>query len=612
MKIIDEKTVVVLTSDELKNVLENNNTYTYIYLGENIVLTSGIKISSTKPNIIIDGTYENIRHTLEDKKSLSASDTIYVTTGTLKVIVKNVDITGNNYYGVIYVPESTAYKDVVIEYNNVVYVGPQMSFNPNGLTRFIDSTITVGDNSLTTGNEVAECNKIEIGGTTKILHTSKSNSSFWFRNDNPYLKILTNANVDFTSESRELIYGVNNLNFEIMDGAKFKVTSKSGMAYGTFGTGTTIIHQNASFTLKQTGSNGYATWNSYGIITMEKSSSLIIINDFTGIATTNNNIRFYTASSGLKLNDPELVFLYNKVTNVITTNSTSTFDFTFSRINLFSAAVNIEEDITETNKPVYFWYKTSELTNMTGTYTSSKTTLTSNNLTEEDLKILPALSNFNIVDKKAISIGTMKFLPNAVTDESLVINGITSENASVLINYNNESITVKADETGHFSYTLDNTLEIGTIITFNAKSNENLIYVTKAITIVYSGEITVDSYPNLITFDLTPISTQPLLCPKTKEIEITITDSRINSEDWNLYVTSTELTSGNDVLYDIVFKNENEITKISNDEEVLVYEGKANDGTIKTTKITWTTDEGILLNPKVPLKNNSEYKALLT
>ena len=53
-----------------------------------------------------------------------------------------------------------------------------MIFHPNGLTRIISSKITIGDASTTTGNEVAECNKIEIGGTTTINHLSKSNSHF--------------------------------------------------------------------------------------------------------------------------------------------------------------------------------------------------------------------------------------------------------------------------------------------------------------------------------------------------------------------------------------------------------------------------------------------------
>lgn len=58
--------MVIFTSEELKTVLEQNNSYTHIYFGANITLASGIKIASTKTNIIIDGTYQDIRYTYED------------------------------------------------------------------------------------------------------------------------------------------------------------------------------------------------------------------------------------------------------------------------------------------------------------------------------------------------------------------------------------------------------------------------------------------------------------------------------------------------------------------------------------------------------------------
>lgn len=48
MTIINENTIVGFTYDELKNILENTNTYTYIYLGANITLTNGIKIHLLK------------------------------------------------------------------------------------------------------------------------------------------------------------------------------------------------------------------------------------------------------------------------------------------------------------------------------------------------------------------------------------------------------------------------------------------------------------------------------------------------------------------------------------------------------------------------------------
>lgn len=129
MSILNDATVVVFTNEKLKTVLEKSNSYTHIYFGANITLASGIKIASTKTNIIIDGTYQDVRYTYEDMKNLSASNTINVTSSnTTKVTVQNMDIKGYNYYGVIYVPESNPYANTVIEYNNITYEGPQMIF----------------------------------------------------------------------------------------------------------------------------------------------------------------------------------------------------------------------------------------------------------------------------------------------------------------------------------------------------------------------------------------------------------------------------------------------------------------------------------------------------
>ena len=74
MTIINDTTVVVFSSEELKTVLESNNSYTYIYFESNISLKSGIKIASTKANIIIDGTYNGVTYNFEDMKTLNTGD----------------------------------------------------------------------------------------------------------------------------------------------------------------------------------------------------------------------------------------------------------------------------------------------------------------------------------------------------------------------------------------------------------------------------------------------------------------------------------------------------------------------------------------------------------
>ena len=613
MTIINDNTVVVFSSDELKTVLEKDNSYNYIYFGSNISLTSGIKIASTKSNIIIDGTYDGTTYTFTDMKTLNTGDTISATYQTIsKVVVKNLNITGNNYYGVIYVPDTASLKNIIVEYNNITYTGPQISFHPTGLTRFIDSSITIGDTSLTTGNEVAECNKVELGGITVINHSSKSNSSFWFRNANPSLTVLKNSKVTFTSESRELFYGPNDLAFTVASNSTFDVTTYNGMAYGTFGTGTTLIDENASFTLKQTNRNGsYATWYSYGVITLNNNSSLTIINNFTNISSNNYNISFQTANSGLVLNNPNMLLLYNTTANIISTTTTIPFTFNYSRLNLFNNSIPIDDNISKSTLPTYSWYKDDAISTVIGTVNKTTTSITSHNYTTEELENLPDLKELIFPNKKVFSIGTIPLKIHALSDTDTVMSGKTSPNASLLIEYDNASDVIVADSLGNFSYSYDSPLPIGTKITFNVKEANNLIYRTKTIEIVYSGELTIDSVPDIISFNLNPIRLNPILCPKNEKLIITVTDSRIDSTPWNLFASiNNELENeDNNVLKDsLVFLDSNNNINIISTTKTLIYQGEGNDGSTKTTEIIFDKDEGILFQVLETLIANTEYK----
>ena len=337
MTILNDETVAISTFAELKSVIETNNAVNLIYLDANIKMTSGITIPQTKTNLIIDGTYNDIRHTFKDRTTLNASDTITASNALIqKVTVQNMDITGNNYYGIIYVPESASYKDIIMEYNNITYNGPQISFHPTGLTRFINSNISINDTSLTNGGEIAECNKIEIGGNTTIIHNSKGNSAFQFRNSNPSLTILENASTTINSPNRELFYGPTNLKFTVAKNASFNVTTKNGHAYDTFGTGKTIIDENANLTINQTTyRRSYAIQYSYGSLTINENASLTIINEYSSITTSNYNIYFLTTLSQFNSNNPKKIIISNSTGNTIYANSTTKFNFNFSRINLF-------------------------------------------------------------------------------------------------------------------------------------------------------------------------------------------------------------------------------------------------------------------------------------
>ncbi len=613
MKIINDSTVVVSSSVELKDVLEKDNGYSYVYFDNDITLQSGIKISSAKANVVIDGTYEGVRYTFTDYESLSSGDTISVSSPlTLKVVVCNMEIVGYNYYGVVYVPDSSSYKNTIIEYNNILYEGPQISFHPTGLTRFIDCDITISDGALVTGNEVAECNKIEIGGATSIVHNSKNNSAFWFRNSNSSFTILSNARVDFLSVNRELFYGVSNLTFSILNNGYFSVTSHNGMAYGSYGTGTTDIAPNGEFVLKQTGTNGSSpSWRSYGTITLSFNSSLTIINDYSGISTSNYNILF-SNNGGLILNNPKRVVLYNEKANVINASSSIPFEFNVSRINLFNNTINIGDDITLSTMPNYSWYKDIGSASITGKFTSSTTSITSNNFTEDELKKLPDLSNLIFANKKIFSVGDFSFRVNALTDSDVEMSGVTDAFNSILISYNDVNAVVVADSFGKFSYKYDKALDIGTVITFNVKLYEDVIYHTKVIQIVYSGELVLDSASKMVSFKLSPISYNPILCPRNNDVIVTVMDSRVSSSNWKLYAfVNHDLISSSSDVFDgaLVYRDSDGNIFHLQDKPALVYTGTSNDGNTVTTEVKWKDDEGILLLINNKIISGKEYTA---
>ncbi len=611
MLVINDNSVVVYSGLELKQALENDNGYINIYFGSDIVLTNGITINKNKQVITIDGQYENVRHKYEDKKSTSTSDTITASNTNTLVIVKNMDITSYNYYGIIYVAENTSFKNISVEYNNITYLGPQISFNPVGLTRFVDSTITVQDN-YAAGNEVAECNRIEMGGKCVITHNSQGNSSFWFRNDSPSMTILENANITFISTYRELIYGINNLELNIKTNATFNVTVYNGLGYGNYGTGNTTISSGASFIIKQTKQNSaYATWYSYGKLLIDD-ASLRMINDFSSSNAANYNIYFGSANASLILNNPREIVLYNVNANIMYSAYTIPFNFEFSRINLFQKAININDLISKGTLPTFAWYKKNQISSISGTFSNSKTTVTASSFVSEDLLTLPSLDNFIFVNKRIMSIGDTTLHINSITDESTQIIGYTVSKASVLITYDEVSAVTEADENGKFIYNLASTLPIGTIITFNLKTSQDLIYKTDSVTIVYAGDITIISAPEEISFVLNPISLNPLLCPKSNDIEVKILDTRIYKTPWSLLGSLNHdlVTENGDILKEsIVILNGNDISILSETPIVLFENSNEEENEIS---INWAKNEGILLNVKNPIMAKRTYKAKLT
>lgn len=232
MQIINDTTVVINNSEELKQVLSEENNYNYVYLGNDITITSGFIINNNKNNIIIDGTYNNTKYTYTNNLSLE-KDVIKVSTTNKKITLKNMNIISSHGYGVIYVPSHPNYSDVVIEYNNISFSGVELSCNYYGTTKIIDSLINAKDTNNVEVKKVCDSNRIIIGGNTTITSSSNTNTVFFFNDVIPsYIKIVPNSNVNITT-NRELMNGTNRLDLIVGHGAEFLLTTGNGFAITT-------------------------------------------------------------------------------------------------------------------------------------------------------------------------------------------------------------------------------------------------------------------------------------------------------------------------------------------------------------------------------------------
>ena len=396
---IDNYTVAVETSAELKKVLEENNNITLIYLANDITLSQGITILGSKSEVTIDGFYPldgtGKIHTYTDMNSASSGDTIGVrTSSSIHVTVQNLNVIGKNYYGLIFVSETTAHQNVVITYKNITYNGPQITYHPSGLSIYKDLTINIIDSTACVANEVAETSQLQIGGNTSIIHNSVGNSTFWFRGSSPYLEILENANVSITT-TRDIAYTGSYLKIIINANANFNIKSKYGFFRDNSHQASSILLDKAcSFNIIQMQTNGSnSTISCRGDFTINEDSSLYIEANYKNTAPL---ILFNTSSSSFNIINPKNITLYNSSYTCLSFANTTNFNINCGKLDYWLTSPNLISEKVLENNPLYSWYKSNdENLLITGTVTSSKTTVNTNNLTEIEAQNLPSLNLLN-------------------------------------------------------------------------------------------------------------------------------------------------------------------------------------------------------------------------
>ena len=395
---INSTTVAVETSAELKEILEGNNTYTLVYLAKDIVLAQGITILGSKSEVTIDGLYPTdgtgIIHTYTDMNSAGSNDAIGVRTdSSIHVTVQNLNVIGKNYYGLIYVSETSSHQNVVVTYKNITYNGPQITYHPSGLSIYQDLTINIIDSTVVVANEVAEAGSLQIGGKTTITHNSTGDSSFWFRgyNSAPYLEILEGAEVSLTT-TRDVAYTSNYLKLTINKNASFSVNTKYGFFRNNSHQASSIlVDENSNFSVIQTQANGsYAMITCRGAFTVNNKATLYLQSNYSNSAPL---ILFNTSSSEFNITNSKSVILYNSSYACLSFSNTATFKITCGKIDYWLTSPTLISPGVIENNPLYSWYKSNdENISIVASVTSSKTTITSNNLTTEETQTLPSLS----------------------------------------------------------------------------------------------------------------------------------------------------------------------------------------------------------------------------
>ncbi len=612
MQIINDNTVVVYSSDELKQVLSEKNDYNYIYLASDIDLESGFTINSNKINVTIDGTYNGIKHTYTNNLTES-TDVINVSTANKKIMLKNMNIISSHTYGVVYVPSHPNYSNLTVEYNNINFSGVELSCNYYGITKIIDSLITVVDTNNVEAKKACDSNRLIIGGNTTITSSSNTNVVFFF-NDviSSYIKIAPNSNVNITT-NKELMNGTNKLDLTVGHGATFLLTTGNGFAITTtHGARNVVIEEMANFTFIEKSHQRVPMWNVFGNFKVLEGASLSVINTYMSTPTDNYNIYFKGTNQKFILDNPKYVNIYTKNANVLYTNNPVDFSFKFSRINMWIYALDYTSCCTLDDTPAFSWYKENTPAEITGVFNKDNTTITSHNFTDSELSTLMDISNFSFQNRKILTIGMLKINVHPITNSLNTVSGHTIAYSNVKIEYDDKSLTTEADENGLFEVDIDSNISDNT--TIKITSCQNACYTERKVVTPFSGELTLLKATENIPFNITPTSTNPVILSKKNKTIVTVVDSRKNSTKWKLYINYIYPMmdyDGNILLNSLFFKKFNNENISLNTSKKLIYESSDNEGNITISNVTFSVDKGLFLKPSKDLIEEDDYHTLI-
>lgn len=612
IQIIDNNTVVVTTSDELKQVVCEDNNYNYIYLGNDITATSGFIINSNKSKVIIDGTYNNTKYTYTNTLSLE-EEVIKASTTNKSIILKNMNIVSSHGYGVVYVPSHPNYSNVVVEYNNINFNGIELSQNYYGITKIIDSIIEIKDTNGVPAQRACNSNRIIIGGTSTITSNSSANTVIFLNDVIPSsFKVMPNSRVNITTNN-EFMNGTNRLDLVVGHGAEFLLTTGNGFAKTTtHGSKNVLIEEMANFTFIEKSHQRVPMWNIFGDFVVKEGASVSILNTYMATPSDNYNVYFKGSNQKFILDNPKYINIYTKNANIVYTNNPVYFSFKFTRINMWIYALDYTSACTLDDTPAFYWYKENNLAEISGVLNKDTTSLTSHNFTDTELDSLSDINSFSFQNRKILTIGLNKINVHPITNSTNIISGHTIPYVNVKIEYDNKSLQASADENGLFEVNIDSIILDNTRVKITSCLNG--CFTERRVITPFIGELTLLKATENIPFSMTPLSIKPTILPKKNRTIITVVDSRVNSTNWKLYINYTNpmIEKKGKVLIDsLFFKKFNNEEIVLKTNKKLIYESSNNNGNVNVSNVTFSTDKGLFLKPSKDLLEDEDYSTLI-
>lgn len=181
--------VIVYSYDELVAAVAQG-VYSTIYLGysdenQGVIAAPRLRGTPIGRTLTIDGTdpLTGYRMRLVDWNSSGPTDGLYASASGITVTLRNIDITGHNYYGVVY---GSGQRNVSLRFEGVTYRGRQPAHNVNVGSRvtFADCTIEVANIGSGSEQELVEAANVVFEGRNAVTRTGPADYSvIWLHGD---------------------------------------------------------------------------------------------------------------------------------------------------------------------------------------------------------------------------------------------------------------------------------------------------------------------------------------------------------------------------------------------------------------------------------------------